>query len=197
LCSAYRFDSDNNCAIPDQTRLGWTAAFGATSYNIKRASATGGPYITVGTVTSPAISYIDTSVEDGSDYFYAVSAVNSSGESSDTEEFGAIAYNGDAAWTNVLTGAMGASWGDAGNWTNSAGINELPDNGNASLSAVGGSYTVNYDSVQPDIKDLVVENTAPYTTDLLISAPLTTLAGSVIRLKGGSSVTVTNGGLWS
>jgi len=109
---------------------------------------------------------------------------------------GSLAYAGDATWTNTLTGVTGAAWGEAGNWTNSAGINALPDNGSAFLTASGGSYAVNYDTAEPSITDLIVENTAPYTTDLTISAPLTTLAGGVIRLKGGSSVTVTNGGVW-
>ena len=111
--------------------------------------------------------------------------------------WGPVIHAGDASWTNWLAGVTGAAWGDAGNWTNSAGVNALPDNGHAYFMASGASYTVNYDSAQPDIKDLVVENAASYRTDLIVSAPLTSLGGAMIRLKGGSSVTVTNGGLWT
>jgi hypothetical protein len=83
-------------------------------------------------------------------------------------------YAGDATWTNLLTGVSGAAWGDVGNWTNSAAVNALPDNGSAFLTASAASYAVNYDTAEPSITDLIVENTAPYTTELTISAPLIT-----------------------
>ena len=103
----------------------------------------------------------------------------------------------EAWWTNVVTGAEGASWGDAGNWVNGSGDNVVPDAGHANLTAVGGSYTVNYDSVQPGVTNLNIENSQPYTTDLVMSAPFTTLGGGEIRIKEGASVTVTNGGVWN
>lgn len=102
----------------------------------------------------------------------------------------------DAWWTNVLAGA-GSSWGDSNNWVNTAGVNVLPGPGSAFLTVGGVSFTALYDSVQPAISNLTVENIIPYRTDLTISAPLTSRGGAAIRLKAGSRVTVAPGGVWS
>src|SRR5450432_265899 len=67
-----------------QVSLTWTASSGATSYNVKRSTASGGPYTTV---NSPATtSYTDMGLTDGTKYFYVVSAVNSYGESGNSSE---------------------------------------------------------------------------------------------------------------
>lgn len=108
----------------------------------------------------------------------------------------AVVTTTDSWWTNV-TAVAGSSWGDSNNWVNTAGSNVLPGPGSANLTVAGASYTALYDSVQPAISNLTVENVAPYGTDLIVSAPLTSLGGAAIRLKGGSSVTVTDGGVWS
>jgi len=65
--------------------LSWTAAGGGlpTSYNVKRASSSGGPYTTIGTTTVPTVTY-DDAIEGGSTYYYVVSAVNGIGESADS-----------------------------------------------------------------------------------------------------------------
>ncbi len=73
-------------AAPRHIRLGWTASFGAGSYSVKRATASGGPYTLIGAVPSPSISFTDTSVSAGTNYFYVVSAVNAAGESAASEE---------------------------------------------------------------------------------------------------------------
>ena len=68
-----------------QVTLSWTASTGATSYNVKRAGVTGGPYTTIATaVANP--SYTDGSVAAGTTYFYVVSAVNGGGESANSNE---------------------------------------------------------------------------------------------------------------
>jgi hypothetical protein len=107
-----------------------------------------------------------------------------------------VATTTDAWWTNV-TASAGASWGDANNWVNTAGANMLPGPGSAFLTMLGASYTALYDSVQPAISNLTVENVAPYRTDLIVSAPLTHLGGAAIRMRAGSSITITNGGVWN
>ena len=57
--------------------LSWNASSGATSYNVKRSTVSGGPYTTVG---SPgATSFTDTGLTNGTTYFYVVTAVNASG----------------------------------------------------------------------------------------------------------------------
>ena len=64
--------------------LSWTASAGSpTSYNVKRATSSVGPYTTVGTATAPTVAFID-SVTGGATYFYVVSAVSGGGESTNT-----------------------------------------------------------------------------------------------------------------
>jgi cellulose 1,4-beta-cellobiosidase len=69
--------------------LNWSAVTDATSYTVKRATTSGGPYSAVSSgVTST--SYSDTSVQNGVSYFYVVSASNSGGESADSNEASAL-----------------------------------------------------------------------------------------------------------
>ena len=67
-----------------QASLTWTASSGATSYNVKRGTASGGPYTTVG---SPAgTTYADTSLTNGTAYYYVVTAVDATGESGNSNQ---------------------------------------------------------------------------------------------------------------
>jgi len=66
-----------------QVSLIWNASTGATSYHVKRSTSNGGPYNTA--VASPtATNYVDTTVTNGTTYYYVVSALNSSGESANS-----------------------------------------------------------------------------------------------------------------
>jgi len=59
----------------NQVALTWNASFGATSYNLKRSSVSGGPYTTVspaGAVTGT--NWIDTTAVNGMTYYYVVTA---------------------------------------------------------------------------------------------------------------------------
>ena len=68
-----------------QVSLSWNASTGATSYNVKRSTANGGPFSA--TLASPAVTnYIDTTVTNGTTYYYVVSAVNASGESANSAQ---------------------------------------------------------------------------------------------------------------
>ncbi len=58
-----------------EVSLTWSQSSGATSYHVKRATASGGPYTQVGTPTAAA--YTDTSLANGTSYYYVVSAVDS------------------------------------------------------------------------------------------------------------------------
>ena len=71
-----------------QVSLSWSASTGATSYNIKRGTVSGGPYSTAVASAVTGTSFIDNSTNDpghvpvnGTTYFYVVSAVNDAGES--------------------------------------------------------------------------------------------------------------------
>src|SRR6185437_15289271 len=70
-----------------QIVISWTAVSGATSYHVKRSTTTGGPYTQVGAPTSA--TYTDTGLNDGTKYFYVVSAVNTGGESANSTEVSA------------------------------------------------------------------------------------------------------------
>ena len=60
--------------------LRWQASFGATGYSINRSTTSGGPYQTVATDIKGS-SYTDTSVTNGTTYYYTVTASNSAGTS--------------------------------------------------------------------------------------------------------------------
>jgi parallel beta-helix repeat protein len=71
-----------------QVALSWSAANTATSYNIKRATVSGGPYTTVGTATST--SFTNTGLTNGTTYYFVVSAVNAAGQSANSSQVGAV-----------------------------------------------------------------------------------------------------------
>ena len=65
--------------------LAWRVGMGATSYNVKRAVSPEGPFETIAEVdTTAGRTYTDTSVENGTRYYYRVSSVNAHGESPDS-----------------------------------------------------------------------------------------------------------------
>jgi len=67
-----------------QVGLTWTGSSGATSYHVKRATTSGGPYTQIASPT--AASYTDTGLTNGTNYFYVVSALNASGESANSNQ---------------------------------------------------------------------------------------------------------------
>ena len=69
--------------------LAWTASAGATSYNVKRSTLSGGSYTTISANISTA-AFSDTSVTSGTTYYYVVSANTAEGESSDSNEAAVI-----------------------------------------------------------------------------------------------------------
>jgi hypothetical protein len=68
-------------ADDSQVTLSWNAVEGAASYNVKRSTTAGGPYATIAT-NIPDTSYLDTTVANGTTYYYVVTAVDSSGNES-------------------------------------------------------------------------------------------------------------------
>src|ERR1700678_3755338 len=69
-----------------QVSLNWSASTGATSYHVKRSTASGSET----QISAPASnSYTDTGLTNGIKYFYVVSAVNSGGESANSSEVNA------------------------------------------------------------------------------------------------------------
>jgi hypothetical protein len=102
--------------------LTWTASSGATGYNVKRATSSGGPYTQIGAPTSPG--YTDSSLTNGTTYYYVVTALSSKGESSNSTEASAtpkgasvppatptdvVATAGDSMVSLTWTASSGAS----------------------------------------------------------------------------------------
>ena len=54
---------------------------GATSYNVKRGTSTGGPYTTINPGAVTVTSFTDSTALNGTTYYYVVTAVNGGGES--------------------------------------------------------------------------------------------------------------------
>jgi len=69
-----------------QVMLAWTASSGATSYNVKRSTTSGGETTIASASTA---SYTDSTAANGTRYYYVVSAVNSYGESANSSEVNA------------------------------------------------------------------------------------------------------------
>ncbi|MFA9560474.1 right-handed parallel beta-helix repeat-containing protein [Evansella sp. AB-rgal1] len=67
--------------------LSWNAVSSAHSYNVKRSTSSGGSYSVVATVSNT--SYTNTSLTNGTTYYYVVSAVNSNGESNNSTQVSA------------------------------------------------------------------------------------------------------------
>jgi hypothetical protein len=63
-----------------QVSLSWSAASGASSYKVKRSTVSGGPYTTIQSGLT-STSFTNTGLTNGTTYFYVVTAVNSTGES--------------------------------------------------------------------------------------------------------------------
>ncbi len=100
-----------------QVALQWTASSGATSYNVKRGTASGGPYTTVASPTGT--SYTDSSVTNGTTYYYVVTAVNTSGESGNSNQASGTPNVALAAPTNLTATPGNQQIGMS--WTASAG----------------------------------------------------------------------------
>jgi len=67
-----------------QVNLSWSASFGASAYYVKRSTTSGGPYTQI---AAPAVAnFTDTTVTNGTTYFYVVSALNAAGESANSAQ---------------------------------------------------------------------------------------------------------------
>lgn len=91
-----------------QVSLAWNAAPNAATYNVKRATTSGGPY-SLRTTGLTNRSYTDTGLTNGTAYHYVVSAVNSEGvegaNSSQASATPAVAPPGPTTFV-----ARGATW---------------------------------------------------------------------------------------
>jgi hypothetical protein len=116
-----------------QVNLSWTGSTGATSYNVKRSTTSGGPYVIVANIPASLnqTNYNDVSVTDGTTYYYVVTAVNDGGQSVNSSQVSAATpvtvlthywkfdeisgtTAADSIGANNGTLAAGATWSSAG-----------------------------------------------------------------------------------
>lgn len=120
-----------------QVSLTWNASSSATSYHVKRATASGGPYTQI--AAPAAASYVDSGLTNGTKYFYVVSALNSAGESANSSE--ASATPGAPATVPAAPTGLLATAGNAQvvlGWNGSTGATSY----NVKRATVsGGPYT--------------------------------------------------------
>jgi fibronectin type 3 domain-containing protein len=74
-----------------QVSLTWTASAGATSYHVKRSTTNGSGYTQIAAPT--VANFLDTTVTNGTAYFYVASALNAAGESANSSQATATPAN--------------------------------------------------------------------------------------------------------
>ena len=92
--------------------LAWSPVDGATSYSLRRALVSGGPYTEIGTPTSS--TFDDTNVTDGVTYFYVVATRDASGDSANSAEVSAVA---SGPWYFDPNGITAGSVANGGSYT--------------------------------------------------------------------------------
>jgi hypothetical protein len=98
-------------AVGSQVNLAWIGGAGASGYNLKRATITGGAYTTIA-ANLAGLSYADTGVTAGATYYYVVSGTNFLGESGNSSEASARTVSTTSPQMNfaAATGQMQLSW---------------------------------------------------------------------------------------
>jgi fibronectin type 3 domain-containing protein len=131
--------------------LSWLGVSGAANYVVRRSTVSGGPYQTIATVpaNSGFLSYSDTALALGTNYYYVVAAVDASGNVSAnsyqvtalSETFtlsaSASSVNLSSATPDTISVVGTNGFSDAVNFS----VSGLPTGVAASLSATSGSST--------------------------------------------------------
>jgi carboxypeptidase T len=99
-----------------QVTLTWTAASGATLYNIHRGSASGGPYTQIQSDWS-GTSFTDTGLTNGTTYFYVVTATNAAGEGPASNEASATPFAPVATSTALASAPNPSTFGQSVTFT--------------------------------------------------------------------------------
>jgi hypothetical protein len=151
--------------------LNWTAPISATSYNIKRGTTPGGPYSTIATVSSTTFN--DTTVSDGTTYYYVVSGINNDGEGPNSSEVSATPA---ATPPNAPTGL-----------TATAQYLQVRLNWASSFGAT--SYNVKYATVSggPYTTSSSVSGTSAYVTGLTAGTPYYFVVSAVNGIGEGAN----------
>ncbi len=97
--------------VGTQIKLSWAASASATSYRLKRATVSGGPYAVVATLG--ATNYTDAGITPGTVYYYVVSASGAGGESANSPQVVASPPVSDSAVYLKMDETAGTTTADA------------------------------------------------------------------------------------
>ncbi len=118
-----------------EVSLSWAPENGASSYNVKRSLTAGGPYTTI--ASAKYSFYKDTDVINGTTYYYVVTALNSGGESANSNEVPAEPNVAVAQYTSTpppIDGSSSAVWDSAPTYTyQHVNLGNTPDTGSFKL----------------------------------------------------------------
>ena len=116
----------------------WLSSYGAGTYNVKRSTSPSGLFVTVGSNVT-GTTYTDTGLTESGTYYYAVSALNSAGESANSPA-DSLSYPGLPS-AAVLTGTAGNEQSGL-NWVDNVEGSNSPLYFNVKRSLTsGGPYT--------------------------------------------------------
>lgn len=202
-CLAGCLPRTNNPAAPAPTNLvatagdtivtlSWTASTGATGYNVKRGTHSGGPYTQLASPTGA--DYSDPTVTNGTAYFYVVSSLNANGESANSGEATATpvgATTPPATPINVV--ATGIDSAITLTWTASAGATTYHIKRSATS---GGPYTQIATSNSPAYTDAPLTNGTTYYYVISASNSAGESANSVQVSSAPSGPPPTTFGTW-
>jgi fibronectin type 3 domain-containing protein len=174
-----------------QISLSWTASSGATSYTLYRGTSSGSETSLVSGLTST--TYTNTSLTNGTAYYYKVTATNSAGTSGYSNEASATPTSGGGATTYYQdsfsrTGDITGSTPDVTNtggatWANQAGTGQYPiSGGTASIAPSAYSWSAEYLPVNGS-SGVTLDGTKNFTLSVVVTPAAVSSARTGISLN--------------
>lgn len=164
--------------------LNWSAALGATGYNLKRAPISGGSYTIIASNIT-ATTYTNTGVVAGTAYYYVVSGTNAAGESANSSEAGNLSA------LFLWRGDSNGRWDMATNWVGGAAPNSADTNDVIFYATSAGNLT-NYLKAAQTLRSLHFTNFAAGDIEIQQTTTLGGTTAAIMTMDGyGAGATIT------